>query len=272
MVETDFSMADIRVAFGGLVAVDGVSLTARTGAITGLIGPNGAGKTTTFNAGSGFLRPSRGRISVGGADITRHGVPRRARGGLGRTFQQMQLFDSLSVRQNVALGYEAHFAGSNVLGHLSGTRRTMLETQKATEHALELCGLAELADRTPGSLSTGQRRLVELARCLAGPFKILLLDEPSSGLDRHETLLFGEILRRVVDERGVGILIVEHDMALVTQVCDYIYVLDFGKPIFEGTPDEVMHSPIVRSAYLGDDLPVDEGGTESETPEAEPVR
>jgi ABC-type branched-subunit amino acid transport system ATPase component len=115
------------------------------------------------------------------------------------------------------------------------------------------CDLTELADRTAGSLSTGQRRLVELARCLAGPFRILLLDEPSSGLDRAETARFGEILQQAVAERGVGILLVEHDMALVTDICDYVYVLDFGKPIFQGTPAEVMSSPVVKAAYLGDD-------------------
>jgi ABC-type branched-subunit amino acid transport system ATPase component len=165
----------------------------------------------------------------------------------------MQLFENLSVRENVALGYEAAFAGSNILGHLAGTRRTATHTAEATQRALEMCGLQELAERTPGSLSTGQRRLVELARCLAGRFQILLLDEPSSGLDRAETERFGDILKKVVAERGVGILLVEHDMSLVTKVCDYIHVLDFGKPIYEGVPAEVMASPVVRSAYLGYD-------------------
>jgi ABC-type branched-subunit amino acid transport system ATPase component len=174
----------------------------------------------------------------------------------------MQLFDSLTVRQNVAIGFEAHYAGKNVFGHLVGTRRSAAKTREATQQALELCGLLELAERTPSSLSTGQRRLVELARCLAGPFEILLLDEPSSGLDRHETLVFGEILRRVVAERGVGILLVEHDMALVTQVCDYIYVLDFGKPIYKGTTEEVMTSPIVHAAYLGDEVAIPNAATD----------
>jgi ABC-type branched-subunit amino acid transport system ATPase component/branched-subunit amino acid ABC-type transport system permease component len=253
VASNSLALSDIRVAFGGLIAVDGVDLEARTGTITGLIGPNGAGKTTTFNVGSGFLRPTRGRVRVGGADVTRQSVARRARGGLGRTFQQMQLFDSLSVRENVALGYEAAFAGGNIFGHLAGTRRTAAHTAEATQRALEMCGLQELAERTPGSLSTGQRRRVELARCLAGRFQILLLDEPSAGLDRAETEQFGDILKKVVAERGVGILLVEHDMALVTKVCDYIHVLDFGKPIYRGAPAEVMASPAVRSAYLGDD-------------------
>jgi ABC-type branched-subunit amino acid transport system ATPase component len=266
--ESSLQLSDIRVAFGGLVAVDGVTIKTRTGVITGLIGPNGAGKTTTFNVGSGFLRPTRGRVRISGSDVTDQSVARRARRGLGRTFQQMQLFDSLSVRENVSLGFEARFAGGNVLGHLFGSRRTTERARAAAQSALSLCGLTALADRTPGSLSTGQRRLVELARCLAGPFQILLLDEPSSGLDRTETVRFGEILRRVVADRGVGILIVEHDMELVSQICDYIYVLDFGKPIYEGAPRDVMTSAIVRAAYLGDDLALDIASSETTKPEA----
>ena len=243
---------DIRVVFGGLVAVERATLHAPTGRITGLIGPNGAGKTTLFNTCSGFIRPNRGKVVLSGGDVSRHGPASRARRGLGRTFQQMELFDTLTVRENVALGLEAGQAGWNPLRHLSGSRAVNRRVAAATEAALRECDLLELADRTPGSLSTGQRRLVELARCLAGPFRILLLDEPSSGLDRVETARFGEILRDVVERRGVGILLVEHDMALVTDVCDYIYVLDFGKQVFEGTAAEVMSSPIVRAAYLGD--------------------
>jgi ABC-type branched-subunit amino acid transport system ATPase component len=123
----------------------------------------------------------------------------------------------------------------------------------AATEALELCGIADLADRQAGALSTGQRRLVELARCLAGPFDLLLLDEPSSGLDRDETAQFGDVLQRVVDERGCGILLVEHDVSLVMRVCAYLYVLDFGVLIFEGDPAAVSASPIVRAAYLGDE-------------------
>jgi ABC-type branched-subunit amino acid transport system ATPase component len=190
---------------------------------------------------------------LNGQNISRHGPASRARRGIGRTFQQMELFDTLTVRGNVALGLEAGYAAWNVLRHLSSSRATNRRVAAATEAALRECDLLELADRTPGSLSTGQRRLVELARCLAGPFQILLLDEPSSGLDRVETARFGEILRDVVARRGVGILLVEHDMALVTEVCDYIYVLDFGRQIFEGTVADVMSSAVVRGAYLGDE-------------------
>jgi ABC-type branched-subunit amino acid transport system ATPase component len=131
-----------------------------------------------------------------------------------------------------------------------------------TFEALELCGVADLADRQASELSTGQRRLVELARCLAGPFSMLLLDEPSSGLDRRETERFGTTLRHITDVRGCGILLVEHDMSLVMTVCSHIYVLDFGKLIFNGTPAEVADSPIVRHAYLGEGLEETPGGTE----------
>lgn len=241
----------LTVRYGGVVAVDGLTLSAPTGRITGLIGPNGAGKTTTFNACSGLVRVSGGAIRVADRPATRWSVARRARHGLGRTFQRMELFDSLSVRQNVAIGAEGVLAGGNPIRHLFAVPGENREVAIATRSAMELCGIGELADRTAGSLSTGQRRLVELARCLAGPSSVLLLDEPSSGLDHSESRRFGDILRTVVRERGVGILIVEHDMALVLDVCDHIHVLDFGKPLFEGTPEQVRTSPLVQAAYLG---------------------
>jgi ABC-type branched-subunit amino acid transport system ATPase component/branched-subunit amino acid ABC-type transport system permease component len=243
---------DLQVRFGGLLAVDGVSLRARTGAVTGLIGPNGAGKTTIFNACSGLVRPASGAVRIDGTDVTRQHAAARARRGLGRTFQKMELFDSLTVRENIEAGVEGALAGANPLTHLSARRRDVRVVRQAADQALALCDLTDLADAPANALSTGQRRLVELARCLAGPFRILLLDEPSSGLDHDETRRFGSILRRVVEERGVGVLLVEHDMSLVLDVCDRLYVLDFGRLIYEGTPDEVMASPLVQAAYLGD--------------------
>jgi ABC-type branched-subunit amino acid transport system ATPase component/branched-subunit amino acid ABC-type transport system permease component len=251
--ERTLQVEDLRVAFGGLVAVDGASLEVPRGRITGLIGPNGAGKTTIFNACSGLNRPSRGSIRLDGVEISRRGTASRARRGMGRTFQQMELFDSLTVWENVALGAEAGRAGVNFLQHLMSSPATKRRIRARTEIALKQCDLLDLADRIVGSLSTGQRRLVELARCLSGPFHVLLLDEPSSGLDRVESAKFGQILRNVVAEHGVGILLVEHDITLVAEVCDYIYVLDFGKPIFQGTVSDVLVSPLVRAAYLGTD-------------------
>ncbi|HVU72887.1 MAG TPA: ABC transporter ATP-binding protein [Mycobacteriales bacterium] len=241
----------VVVKFGGHTAVNGISMEAPRGKITGLIGPNGAGKTTTFNACSGLLRPTSGTVHLFGEDVTRMSPQRRAQKGMGRTFQRMELFDSLSVRENVALGREAGLAGSRPLRHLRGSRADAAAVAEAVADALELCGITELATRRPADLSTGQRRLVELARCIAGGFTMMLLDEPSSGLDKGETVVFGRILRSLVELRGVGILIVEHDMSLVMSTCDYIYVLDFGEPIFQGTPAEVGASDIVRAAYLG---------------------
>jgi ABC-type branched-subunit amino acid transport system ATPase component len=184
-------------------------------------------------------------------DVTREGTPRRARQGLGRTFQRTELFGSLTVRQNVAMGREASMAGANPLAQIFGSRHSNRLISAAVDDALELTGTARIADAQAGVLPIGQRRLVEMARELAGPFDMLLLDEPSSGLDGHETEQFGQVLRTVARERGCGILLVEHDMTLVRQVCDYVYVLDFGQLIFEGTAAEMESSAEVRAAYLG---------------------
>jgi ABC-type branched-subunit amino acid transport system ATPase component/branched-subunit amino acid ABC-type transport system permease component len=246
----DLEIRDVTVVFGGVRAVDRLSLTARGAAITGLIGPNGAGKTTTFNVASGLLRPASGRVVFDGRDVTSLGTARRARHGLGRTFQQTELFLSMTVRQNVALGYEASVAGANPWSQVVSTRSDRRTSAAAVDEALDQCGLSELRNLPAARLSTGQRRLVELARCLASPARMLLLDEPSAGLDSGETQVFGQILRAAA-ERGLGILLVEHDMDLVMRVCDDIYVLDFGELIFHGTPAEVQASPVVQSAYLG---------------------
>ncbi|WP_332880747.1 branched-chain amino acid ABC transporter permease/ATP-binding protein [Streptomyces sp. NBC_00564] len=241
----------LTVRFGGSVAVNDFSLSAPKGRITGLIGPNGAGKTTTFNVCSGLVRPSSGSVHLHGRDLARLSPATRARRGLGRTFQRMELFDSMTVRENIALGREASLAGAWPWRHIAGSPADRVAIAEAVATAARTCGLTDLLDHPVGGLSTGQRRLVELARCLAGPFDTLLLDEPSSGLNRIETARFGEVLRETVRERDIGVLIIEHDMALVMDVCDYLYVLDFGVPIFEGTPAEVAASDAVRAAYLG---------------------
>jgi ABC-type branched-subunit amino acid transport system ATPase component len=246
---------DLRVQFGGLVAVSSASLSVPYGRVTGLIGPNGAGKTTMFNVCSGFVQPTQGSVSLDGRSVARRSPAHRGRLGLGRTFQRTELSEESSVRHNVALGRESGYAGLNPIRHLVSSPRQARAIRAATDEAIALCGLSDIADQQVSSLSTGQRRLVELARCLAGPFSVLLLDEPSSGLDHRETEVFGQILKRVVAERGVGILLVEHDMALVMDVCDEIYVMDFGTRIFAGTPGEVRRSDVVRAAYLGTDAP-----------------
>jgi ABC-type branched-subunit amino acid transport system ATPase component/branched-subunit amino acid ABC-type transport system permease component len=249
---TGLRVAGLSVRFGGVTAVREVSLVADLGQVTGLVGPNGAGKTTLFNACSGLNKPTSGRIDLRGRDITGWSSAHRARLGLGRTFQRMELGDNLTVLANVMLGYEARRAGGRVATQLVEQPGDSRRMRSAAADALELCGIGDLRDRQAGTLSTGQRRLVEFARCLAGSFHMLLLDEPSSGLDRSETALFGEILMRAVRERGCGVLLVEHDMSLVLRVCSQIYVLNFGEMIFLGGPDAVVNSPEVQAAYLGD--------------------
>src|SRR5581483_8858210 len=241
----------LSVRFGGLIAVQDMDLEVPAGRVTGLIGPNGAGKTTTFNACSGFVRAASGRMEIGGRDISRDSPAARARMGLGRSFQQPQLFESLTVVENIALGREAAVAGANPVRQVFGRGRERVTIAQSTAEALMVCELDEIAQRRASALSTGQRRRVEVARCLAGDPSILLLDEPSAGLDHAETAKLAALLRRVISERGIGILLVEHDMSLVRDVCEYVYVLDFGRPIFEGPTAEALASPIVQAAYLG---------------------
>ena len=250
-MSTGLEVRDLVVRYGGLQAVGGVTLDAPVGRITGLIGPNGAGKTSTFNALSGLLHPAGGTVVLDGRDITRLSPVRRAKLGLGRTFQRMELCDGLTVRQNVALGREARMAGSAPGRHLFTSRTERAVVDDAVGSAIARCGLEPIAERRVGGLSTGQKRLVELARAIAGGFRILLLDEPSAGLDTAETRRFGEIFQALRRDCDVGILLVEHDMSLVMNVCDYIYVIDFGQPIFAGGPAEVSASEAVRAAYLG---------------------
>ncbi|ABH00512.1 ABC branched chain amino acid transporter ATP-binding subunit (plasmid) [Rhodococcus jostii RHA1] len=253
-VRGGLEVADLHVRFGGLVAVDGATFRVPTGTITGLIGPNGAGKTTTFDACSGLNRRFSGAIRLHGDDITRSSPAVRGRAGLGRTFQRMQLCETLTVMENVVLGRECSQAGKGFVSHLVARPSEWRLARSAARAAVVECGIEHLADRQVATLSTGQRRLVELARCLAGPFDVLLLDEPSSGLDATETARLAEVLERVVARRRIGILLVEHDVELVMRICSAIFVLDFGRMIFDGTPLDVAASELVRAAYLGDDL------------------
>jgi len=241
---------NLTVRFGGLVAVSDVDLDAPPGEITGLIGPNGAGKTTTFNACAGAVAAT-GTVRLGDTAIDRWSAARRAQAGLGRTFQRFALFDTMTVVENVAMGPETHTAGRRPWHQLVASPAERRRTADAARAAMERCGIAELADRRVAELSTGQRRLVELARAIATPFRFLLLDEPSSGLDVAETHRFGDTLLDYVAESGIGLLLVEHDMALVRRVCTSIFVLDFGKLIYRGSTPEVLASDVVRAAYLG---------------------
>src|SRR5581483_1641690 len=248
------SVRDVVVRFGGLVALNRIDLDAPPGRITGLIGPNGAGKTTLFNVCCGFQKPNEGSVTLAARDISAESPPRRARLGLGRTFQRMELFGSLTVRENVELAAEAAHVGDDPLTQLGvagGGRKVRSETRRAAQQLIEETGLSAVAESLAGEISTGQGRLVELARALARRPRLLLLDEPSSGLDASESHEFGLLLTRLVEERGLGILMVEHDMSLVLTVCKWIYVLDFGRMLMNGSPEDVRQSAEVRAAYLG---------------------
>jgi ABC-type branched-subunit amino acid transport system ATPase component/ABC-type branched-subunit amino acid transport system permease subunit len=250
---------DLTVRFAGVLAVDKLSLAAPPGAITGLIGPNGAGKTTILNFCSGLVNAASGTVLLNGENLSSMNPPARARRGLGRTFQRVELFESLTVWENVTLGREGGMSGRQPLAHVVATRHQKEVTDRAAAEALELVGVTTLSSRPVTTLSTGEKRLVELARCLSGPYGMLLLDEPSSGLDDGETRHFGEILSHVVRQRGVGVLLVEHDISLVSAVCATVYVLDFGHLIYHGTPADTLESEVVRQAYLGAAPVVTEG-------------
>ena len=228
------------IRFGGHTAVDNVDLKVEAGTITGLIGPNGAGKTTTFNAVNGLLPPTEGRVVLDGKDITKVPTHKRAQLGMARTFQRLELFTSLSVRDNIRVAGEIRNRWS----------KQKVKPADETERIIDLLGLRELADREVAEIPTGMARRVELGRALMTNPKILLLDEPASGQDEQETVEFGALLRRLVDD-GTTILIVEHDMALVMAICDLIYVLDFGQIIAVGKPAEIQKDTRVLEAYLG---------------------
>jgi len=231
---------DLVVQFGGVTAVDGASFAAETGKVTGLIGPNGAGKTTCFNVISGLQRPHHGRVRFDGRDITRLPVHRRARRGIGRTFQRLEAFGSLSVRENVQTASDIH----------RGVSAILKPGADDVDALLERVGIADSAPERADSIPTGTARLLELARCLAAQPRLLLLDEPSSGLDEAETDAFGELLAGLAAE-GRSVLMVEHDMELVMAVCDEIHVLDFGKVIASGSPVQIRGDRRVQEAYLG---------------------
>jgi branched-chain amino acid transport system ATP-binding protein len=245
----------LSVRFGGHLAVSDVDLDVDAGGITGLIGPNGAGKTTTFNLVTGVLAPSAGRVRFDGVDITSLGTHRRARRGIARTFQRLEIFSSMTARENVLVGAEIRKGWSRILPTgpqlLSGGDD--LTVHDEVDLLMERLGLTAVADVRAGQLPTGQARLVELGRALAIRPRILLLDEPASGLDEHETESFGALLNELAGH-GLAILLVEHDMPLVMRVCHGISVLDFGSIIARGTPEEVRNDPAVIDAYLGSEV------------------
>ncbi|GAB2658973.1 ABC transporter ATP-binding protein [Nocardia goodfellowii] len=227
----------VRVTFGGRHALDGAGLRAERGRITGLIGPNGAGKSTLFDVICGLRRPTAGSVRLDGRDITRMGPTRRARHGLARTFQRLELFGRLTVRDNLLVAAE-----------LGPRRRTAGATVTGI---IDRLGLSGVADTCADELPTGSARLVEVGRAMAAQPSLLLLDEPAAGQDGAETERFAALLRSLAAD-GTAVVLVEHDMGLVMSVCDEVFVLDLGKVISSGPPEVIRRDETVLAAYLGD--------------------
>lgn len=246
------SVRDLAKRFGGVKAVAGVSFDVEEGAIAGLIGPNGAGKTTVFNLITGNTRPDQGRVLFNDADVTGLRPHRIVARGIARTFQSIRLFGGMSVLSNVLVGADARLK-SGLLASFLGTPGQRREERRAREEALaalELVGLADRAALPAGSLAHGERRRLEIARALASHPRLVVLDEPAGGLNEAETASLAALVRRI-RERGVTVLLIEHDMGLVMDVCERLVVLENGTKIAEGTPDEIRSDPRVGEAYLG---------------------
>ena len=241
-------LRDVGVRFGAVTALGGVSFEVDEGSLFGLIGPNGAGKTTLIDAVSGFLPQATGDVLFASERLNKLPAHRRAHRGLIRTFQSLELFEDLTVRENLLVAAEPQTWLTSIVDLVRPGRESPVE---AVEHALEVVGLSHAATRMPSELSNGQRKLVAVARALASQARLVMLDEPAAGLDTRESRELGAHLRAVVDS-GVTMLLIDHDMGLVLGICDRVHVLDFGVTIAEGTPAEIRADSRVISAYLGE--------------------
>jgi branched-chain amino acid transport system ATP-binding protein len=249
---TLLSAEEIVKRFSGITALSDVSLRVEPGETVGLIGPNGAGKTTLFNCLLGILRPDGGRVVFDGRDITGWSVSRRSRAGFGRTFQRIELFAGMTVVEHFLVAARARRGNAHLWKDVLGLDRPTAEDREEADRTLELLGLTDVATRPIEALSLGRGRLVEVGRALMVEPKLLLLDEPSSGLDRAETAELTGTLEVVNRDRGTAILLVEHDVEMVQRFASRLYVLDFGTLIAEGPTGSVMSDPSVRRAYLGE--------------------
>lgn len=252
------SIDNLTIGFGGLTAVDRVSLKVRPGEIFSIIGPNGAGKTTIFNCISGLYRPDSGQIIFKGENITNYKPHRIARKGIARTFQNIELFSRMTTMENLMLGRHIHmktgvWSGATFFRKGSKAAREEIKHRARVERIIDLLDLQSARNQFVGGLPYGMQKLIELGRALALEPELLLLDEPSAGMNSEERqdLIFW--IKDIQDELGVTILLIEHDMRMVMDISDRILVINFGKPITEGSPEEVQQHPEVLKAYLGED-------------------
>ena len=245
------SVAGVTKIFGGIVAVDGVTFDVRAGESVGLVGPNGAGKTTLFNCICGQLRPERGSVELDGRDLLGLPTYKRARLGVSRTYQRIEVFPDMTVRQHLVVAVRARWATGRLWRDMLNMSSVTPAERDRVDAVLDLVGIAENADVPVASLGLGSCRLVELARALVSDPVLLLADEPSSGLDVSETAELAGVLRTLQREKGLALLLVEHDLGMVGEVVDRTIVMNLGVVIAEGTFDSVMADPAVRHAYLG---------------------
>jgi branched-chain amino acid transport system ATP-binding protein len=252
---TLLEVSGLSMRFGGLLAVDGVSLSVMEQEVFAIIGPNGAGKTTVFNCISGFYQPSSGDINLGGASIARKPSHVVAQQGLVRTFQNIRLFKTLSVVENLLVAQHNQINNNLVSGllKLPGYRRAEKEALDRAAYWLDQLGLTALANREAGTLSYGLQRRVEIARCMITKPRLLLLDEPAAGLNPQEKQELQQLIDRLRREHGVAVLLIEHDMSLIMGISDRILVMEHGKPIVTGTPELVRNDERVIKAYLGEE-------------------
>jgi branched-chain amino acid transport system ATP-binding protein len=245
------TLRGVSKSFGGIQAVHGITFDVTPGECVGLVGPNGAGKTTLFNCVCGQLRPESGEVVFDGTQLIGLPTYKRARLGIGRTYQRVEVFTDMSVRDHLMVAERARRGEARLWRDLCNLSRATRDEKERVDAILELVGITRLATTSVNALGLGNCRLVEVARALATEPKILLADEPSSGLDLHETEELAAVIRQVQRERGTAVLLVEHDLTMVADVVDRTIVMDLGSMLAEGTFDEVMADPVVRHAYLG---------------------